>query len=228
VRRLGDSSLRNTAVPDRKRAERVCVNPRAPGAPPDEPHRRSAASETAPPRLSWRSSALLSSWSVLDVSIVNVAVPNIRRDLHLSQNGLAWVLNAYTLTPASCCLVVGPRTCMAGDALSSWAGAVHGGLVARGGSDRWRADRGPGRAGTRRGGALTRNLDDLDDHVPRAQGTHSGVGAVGCGRRRRGSDRRVGRRRAHRAAVVALDLVHQRANRTCRDRGGPVHGGRVP
>jgi EmrB/QacA subfamily drug resistance transporter len=29
---------------------------------------------------------------------VNVALPNIHRDLHMSQNGLGWVLNAYTLT----------------------------------------------------------------------------------------------------------------------------------
>ncbi|MCU1657130.1 MAG: putative drug resistance efflux protein, partial [Pseudonocardiales bacterium] len=35
---------------------------------------------------------------VLDVSIVNVALPNIQRDLGMSQNALGWVLNAYTLT----------------------------------------------------------------------------------------------------------------------------------
>lgn len=44
---------------------------------------------------------------VLDVSIVNVALPNVRRDLHLSQNGLAWVLNAYTLTFAGFLLLGG-------------------------------------------------------------------------------------------------------------------------
>ncbi|HEV7208192.1 MAG TPA: MFS transporter [Mycobacteriales bacterium] len=44
---------------------------------------------------------------VLDVSIVNVALPNMRRDLHLSQNGLAWVLNAYTLTFAGFLLLGG-------------------------------------------------------------------------------------------------------------------------
>src|ERR1700691_4226368 len=35
---------------------------------------------------------------VLDVSIVNVALPSIGRDLHYTPNGLQWVVNAYTLT----------------------------------------------------------------------------------------------------------------------------------
>jgi EmrB/QacA subfamily drug resistance transporter len=35
---------------------------------------------------------------VLDVTIVNVALPSIRQDLHFSQTSLAWVVNAYLLT----------------------------------------------------------------------------------------------------------------------------------
>src|SRR6187402_2784039 len=35
---------------------------------------------------------------VLDVSIVNVALPSIREDLGFTESSLAWVLNAYTLT----------------------------------------------------------------------------------------------------------------------------------
>ncbi len=35
---------------------------------------------------------------VLDVSIVNVALPSIQRDLGFSTSGLQWVVNAYTLT----------------------------------------------------------------------------------------------------------------------------------
>lgn len=34
---------------------------------------------------------------VLDVSVVNVALPSIQRGLHFSQQNLLWVLNAYTL-----------------------------------------------------------------------------------------------------------------------------------
>src|ERR1700710_2691757 len=44
---------------------------------------------------------------VLDISIVNVALPDMKRDLHMSQNGLAWVLNAYTLTFAAFLLLGG-------------------------------------------------------------------------------------------------------------------------
>jgi EmrB/QacA subfamily drug resistance transporter len=35
---------------------------------------------------------------ILDASIVNVALPTIRRDLGISQQNLAWILNAYILT----------------------------------------------------------------------------------------------------------------------------------
>lgn len=35
---------------------------------------------------------------ILDVSIVNVALPSIHRSLHFSTAGLQWVVNAYTLT----------------------------------------------------------------------------------------------------------------------------------
>jgi MFS family permease len=35
---------------------------------------------------------------VLDVSIVNVALPSVGRDLHYSASGLQWVVSAYVLT----------------------------------------------------------------------------------------------------------------------------------
>ena len=35
---------------------------------------------------------------VLDVTIVNVALPSIKADLGFSETSLAWVLNAYLLT----------------------------------------------------------------------------------------------------------------------------------
>src|ERR1700709_2234843 len=34
---------------------------------------------------------------ILDVSVVNVALPSIRNDLGFSVTGLQWVVNAYTL-----------------------------------------------------------------------------------------------------------------------------------
>src|SRR5947207_1659969 len=36
--------------------------------------------------------------TVLDVAIVNVALPSIQRDLHFSQENLQWVVTAYALT----------------------------------------------------------------------------------------------------------------------------------
>jgi EmrB/QacA subfamily drug resistance transporter len=44
---------------------------------------------------------------VLDVSIVNVALPSIGRDLHYSPTGLQWVVNAYVLTFAGFLLLGG-------------------------------------------------------------------------------------------------------------------------
>jgi EmrB/QacA subfamily drug resistance transporter len=44
---------------------------------------------------------------VLDVSIVNVALPSIRDDLHFTQAGLQWVVNAYTLAFAGFLLLGG-------------------------------------------------------------------------------------------------------------------------
>ena len=44
---------------------------------------------------------------VLDVSIVNVALPSIKADLHYTQTGLQWVVNAYVLTFAGFLLLGG-------------------------------------------------------------------------------------------------------------------------
>jgi MFS family permease len=44
---------------------------------------------------------------VLDLSIVNVALPSIARDLHFTASGLQWVVNAYTLAFAGFLLLGG-------------------------------------------------------------------------------------------------------------------------
>lgn len=44
---------------------------------------------------------------VLDVSVVNVALPSIGRDLHYTPTGLQWVVNAYVLTFAGFLLLGG-------------------------------------------------------------------------------------------------------------------------
>ncbi|MGC1288264.1 MAG: MFS transporter, partial [Streptosporangiaceae bacterium] len=35
---------------------------------------------------------------ILDMTVVNIALPSIARGLHFSEPSLSWVLNAYTLT----------------------------------------------------------------------------------------------------------------------------------
>src|ERR671934_2031129 len=42
--------------------------------------------------------ALATLMIVLDATIVNVALPSIREDLHFTETSLAWVVNAYLLT----------------------------------------------------------------------------------------------------------------------------------
>jgi EmrB/QacA subfamily drug resistance transporter len=44
---------------------------------------------------------------VLDVTIVNVALPSIQRDLHFSQGNLTWVVNAFLVTFGSLLLLTG-------------------------------------------------------------------------------------------------------------------------
>jgi EmrB/QacA subfamily drug resistance transporter len=52
---------------------------------------------------------------ILDVSVVNVALPSIREDLGFSQIDLQWVVNAYTLTLAGFLLLGGRAADLLGD-----------------------------------------------------------------------------------------------------------------
>src|ERR1700676_706939 len=71
---------------------------------------------------------------ILDVSVVNVALPSIGRDLHYSPTGLQWVVNAYVLTFAGFLLLGGRaadlfgrrRVYLSGLALFSLASLVGG------------------------------------------------------------------------------------------------------
>ena len=71
---------------------------------------------------------------ILDVSIVNVALPSVRRDLGFTDTGLAWVVNGYVLAFAGFMLLGGRaadlfghrRTLVAGIALFSLASLAAG------------------------------------------------------------------------------------------------------
>ena len=59
---------------------------------------------------------------VLDMTIVNVALPSIQADLGFSQAGLAWVVNAYLIAFAGLLLLAGRLGTWPGGGTSSWPG----------------------------------------------------------------------------------------------------------
>ncbi len=61
---------------------------------------------------------------ILDVSIVNVALPSIHNGLHFSTTGLQWVVNAYTLTFAGFLLLGGRAADLLGRRLVFIAGTA--------------------------------------------------------------------------------------------------------
>jgi EmrB/QacA subfamily drug resistance transporter len=73
---------------------------------------------------------------VLDVSVVNVALPAMQDDLHLSSTGLQWVVNGYTIAYAGFLLlggrladVIGQRRAFLGGVGLFVAGSLIGGLA---------------------------------------------------------------------------------------------------
>ena len=74
-------------------------------------------------RRKWLALALLSAVQfmvVLDIAIVNVALPSIKVDLGFSQENLQWVISAYALVFGGFLLLGGrPPTCSAAGASSS-------------------------------------------------------------------------------------------------------------
>ncbi len=76
---------------------------------PEQDDRGSAAQATADPRR-WKALgvlALIQFMLVLDITVVNVALPHIQRDLGFSRAGLAWVVNGYVLTAGGFLLLGG-------------------------------------------------------------------------------------------------------------------------
>src|SRR4051794_1736054 len=61
---------------------------------------------------------------VLDVTIVNVALPSIQHDLHFSQGNLTWVVNAFLITFGSLLLLAGRLGDLAGRKRVFLAGVV--------------------------------------------------------------------------------------------------------
>ena len=77
---------------------------------------------------------------VLDVTVVNVALPSIQDDLGFSQSSLAWVVNAYLIAFGGLLLLAGRLGDLIGRRTVFLAGlaALHGRLAAL---RRWRRAR---------------------------------------------------------------------------------------
>ncbi len=158
---------------------------------------------------------------ILDVSVVNVALPSIKADLGFTGADLQWVVNAYTLTFGGFLLLGGRAADLLGRGRVFAAGlglfaaaSLAGGLAL---SDR-RARRRPRAAGDRRRHRRPRLALDPDQHVHRGGRAQPRARRLG---RHGGRGRRVGLaagRPAHRSAELALDPLHQRADRRDRRR----------
>ena len=158
---------------------------------------------------------------VLDIAIVNVALPSIQDDLGVGQSTLQWVVIAYGLLLGGFLMFGGRladligrrRILVAGLAIFS-AASLLAGLSQIGGV----ADHRPRAPGIRR------RADRADRAVDPRRHVRRGAGAQPCARhlRRRGRhvgiDRRDRQRPAHRRAGLALGVLHQRADRRVADR----------
>jgi len=162
---------------------------------------------------------------VLDMTIVNVALPSIQADLGFSQSSLAWVVNAYLITFAGLLLLAGRL----GDLLGRRNVFVAGlgvftvasllcGLAAN--QEMLVAARFLQGVG----GALTSAviLGHDRDHVPRPAGAGEGDRRLRLCRLRGRRGGPAGRRNPHPAPQLALDLHRQPAGRRGHRGSGPA------
>ena len=167
----------------------------------------------------------------MDISIVNVALPAIRHDLHASESDLQWTVDAYTLVLASFLVLAGSTADRVGRRRVFQVGLAAfglGSLLCGAGAGHRRPDRGARAAGRRGHDAQPGGDGDRGQHVPRP-------GRAGQGHRRVRLDVRPGAgagpdpgRRAGRQPRLALHLLDQRADRGRRDRGRRAVRARVP
>ncbi|TML04739.1 MAG: MFS transporter [Actinobacteria bacterium] len=158
---------------------------------------------------------------ILDVAIVNVALPSIKSDLHFSQTNLQWVISAYAIMFGGVLLLGGRladllgrrRLFVGGLALFAVSSLLCGLAWSEGSLIAFRAVQGLG-------GALL---------APAALSLLMTTFAEGPRLRKRSRSRRPARRRADLVPQLVLDLLHQRTGRRCCDRArarAPAGGAR--
>ena len=153
---------------------------------------------------------------VLDVAIVNVALPTIKTDLHFSQEGLQWVITAYSILFGGVLLLGGRiadllgrrRLFMAGLALFTVSSLLDGLAWSEASLIAFRVAAGARRRAARAGRAL-----DPDDHLPGGPRAQPRARHLGSRLRQRRRRRRPARRRAHQRAQLVVDLLRQRPGR---------------
>ena len=165
---------------------------------------------------------------LLDITIVNVALPAIERDLNADFADLQWVIDAYALTLAAVLLTGGSLADLLGRRLIFVIGV--------------------GDLHLRLAAVRARRLADVLNLVARAAGHRRRVHVLdraraarlrlpgprprhrvrrlGRGHRRVGGGRAAGRRRAHRRHRLGGDLPRQPADRHRRDRAGAARRSR--
>ena len=125
---------------------------------------------------------------LVDVTIVNVALPDMAVDLGTSFSSLQWVVDAYALALAALLMGIGSIADIVGHrrAYIAGLGAVRGVLAGlRHLAQRRAADRGPRRAGHRRRGHVRDHVRAAQQLLPGPRPRHR-VRHVGRGGRRVG------------------------------------------
>ena len=153
---------------------------------------------------------------VLDVTIVNVALPSIQEDLHFSTSSLAWVVNAYLIAFGGLLLLAGRlgdligrrRVFLAGVALFTGASMLCG--VAQ--SSAWLV---AARFVQGVGGAMTSAviLGMIVTMFPEPREQAKAIGVFAFVASAGGSVGPARRRRAHAVDQLALDLLREPADR---------------
>ena len=162
---------------------------------------------------------------LLDITVVNVALPDMQRDLDASFAQLQWVVDAYALTLATTVLAAGSLADLLGRRRVFTLGLVLFTVASfAAGSRPTRApDRRAGRSGRGRRHHVRRLAGAPRECISRPRPRY-GIRDLGrddgCGCR----DRPARRRRAHGVGRLALDLLRQHPDRGCGDLRDDVAG----
>ena len=153
---------------------------------------------------------------VLDATVTNVALPSIQKDLGLTEANLQWIINAYTLVFGGFLLLGGrlgdllgrKRLFLVGLVIFTFASLMNGLLDSEGMLIGFRALQGLGAALI-----SPAALSIISTTFEEGRRARQGARGLGRDRDRRRGLRADSRRRARRVVLVAVDLLHQRADR---------------